>query len=62
MTDHARIVNGTVEAPPADYDVFRLDCAVDALRDADLSPYREELIRIRDNLDNLMETANGNAH
>lgn len=37
------------------FDIHRLDCAVDALRGADLSAHREELTRILVNLLDLME-------
>lgn len=40
-----------------EYDVFRLDCAVDALKGADLTPYRAELARIAHNLADLLLAA-----
>lgn len=43
-------------------DLHRLDCAVDALRAADLTTHREALSRILSNLTDLMETPNGHAH
>lgn len=42
-------------ADPVGFDVYRLDSAVDALRGADLSTYRDELTRIAGNLADLME-------
>lgn len=39
-----------------EFDLFRLDCAVDALRGADLSPFRPELRRIADNLNDMIGT------
>lgn len=45
------------------FDLFRLDCAVDALRDVQINPDdRAELARIYQNLTDLMETQNGHAH
>lgn len=45
------------------FDIYRLDCAVDALRDARLSQSdRAELARISLNLTDLMEAPNGHAH
>jgi len=43
-------------------DLHRLDCAVDALRGADLSAHRDALHRIAQNLNDLMENPNGHAH
>lgn len=43
-------------------DLHRLDCAVDALRGADLSTHREALRRIADNFTDLMENPDGHAH
>ena len=45
-----------------EYDVFRLDCAVDALKGADLSPHASTLQRIASNLNDLMEKTYGHAH
>lgn len=38
-------------------DVFQLDCIVDRLKGADLTPYRAELARIAHNLADLLLTA-----
>lgn len=38
------------------FDIHRLDCAVDALKGADLTPYRHELRRIQDNLNDMIGT------
>lgn len=38
------------------FDIHRLDCAVDALKGADLTPYRHELRRIADNIKDLIGT------
>lgn len=44
------------EAAPRGFDLYRLDCAVDALRGADLSHNdRAELARIAANLADIME-------
>lgn len=50
--------------PEADgFDIYKLDCAVDALRDVTLSADdRAELARIFHNLTDLMEAHNGHAH
>lgn len=37
------------------FDVFRLDCAVDALRGQDISQHRQELARVAANLLDLLE-------
>jgi len=47
----------------AGFDLYRLDCAVDALRDATLSQSdRAALARISLNIIDLMETYDGHAH
>lgn len=38
-----------------EFDLYRLDCAVDALKGADLTQHREAIRRIADNLRDLME-------
>lgn len=52
-----------ISAPDAvEYDLFRLDCAVDALRGTDLTGHGEMIARIQSNLNDLMETQHGYAH
>lgn len=62
-THHAPEGGGSTGSPPgaddleAGFDLFRLDCAVDALRHANLSQHdRAELARIAANLADIMET------
>ena len=68
MTLHQSPTAGTgvslTSAPDAaGFDLFRLDCAVDALRGQNLSHNdRAELARISQNLIDLMEAHNGHAH